>query len=69
MECLSRLYVLFSFYNNRTVKEWNVLSTELIEQETLASFRTTHVRLPQPLIIIISLLFNWFTLARLTAPF
>ena len=55
----------YSFFN-RTVKEWNALPTELIELETLASFKSA---LPQPLPIFISHLFNWFTLALVGETF
>ena len=30
----------YSFFFNRTVKEWNTLPTKLIDQETLACFKS-----------------------------
>ena len=61
----------YSFFT-KTVKEWNGLPDELIEQETLESFKSAlanYLNHWPYFCLFFSLLFYWFTLALVTAPF
>ena len=61
----------YSFFI-KTVKEWNGLSDELIEQETIESFKSAladYFNHWPIFVFFVSFLFDWFTLALVTAPF
>ena len=61
----------YSFFV-KTVKEWNGLPDELIEQETLESFKSALANYLNHwpfFVFFVSLLFDRFTLALVTAPF